>query len=110
MTTSASAVAGAIGNFLAGIGSSLTSTQVGQLVTTVTGLVNPNAQTEHNELAKMAAFAATQPTLVPELAKQFALGADPVLAGAIAPLLTLPLPADALQLIMTVEAMVQQGM
>lgn len=110
MTTSASAVAGAIGNFLAGVGSTLTSTQIGQLVTTVTGLVNPNATTEHNQLAKMAAFAGTQPNLVPDLAKQFAEGADPSLAGAIAPLLTLPLPPNAVELIMTVEEMVQQGM
>jgi hypothetical protein len=110
MSFSFSSLGSSIGATLAGVGASLTSTQQAGLVQSVLNLVNPNEAQEKVLLGKMASFVHTMPSMVPEFAMEFSKIADPALVGAISPLMTLPLPADAISQIEAVEAMVQQGL
>jgi hypothetical protein len=98
-----------IGSILSGLGASLSTAQQAGLVQGVLNLVNPNASKEKALLAQMASFAHTEPSLLPDLARQFSEIADPALAGAISPLMTTPPTADPIQIILEVEQLLQQG-
>lgn len=110
MAFSFSSLGSAIGSTLANLGASLTSAQQAGLVQSVLNLVNPNSAQEKVLLGKMASFVHTIPSEVPVFAAEFVKIADPALVGAIQPLMTLPLPADAIAQIQAVEQMVRDGL
>jgi hypothetical protein len=110
MSFSFSALGSAIGSTLSAAGTSLTPSAQNSLIQSIINVVNPNVAKEKTLLAQMAAFVHTEPTLLPDLARQFSEIADPALAGAISPLLATPPTADPLQTIEAVESMIQQGM
>jgi hypothetical protein len=110
VSISFTSIGSAIGSALSGVGASLTSVQQTSLVQSMLNLFNPNEAQEKVLLGKMASFVHTMPSMVPEFAMEFSKIADPALVGAISPLMTLPLPSDAISQIEAVEQMVQQGL
>ena len=112
MAFSFTSLGSAIGSALSAAGTSITPAGQTGLIQSILGVINPNASKEKAILAQMASFVNTEPQMIADLARQFSEVADPALAGAISPLLVSPLPAgtNALQIIMNVESMMQQGM